>query len=331
MGLLINDNRLNEIIKSVILEYSGVSDDVLSISKRIRDKALEFLNGNEYDSIVKWKEECLDFGINQMFPGGDINQMPLTDVDINKYRKSFWVSGIEDLEHMISHVNIHAYGYNMLDVERENYVVGFLTSHIQSNGKYYGYYNPKGRYIVLTIPCGIDPRNGSVHIGSTSLSFINHEVKHAYQHYKGGCGLTRDEIYNISNTHGDVESESKVIDKLGLSIDSIKYAYYMFSLGELDAFLQQIYLELTEKGCMLEQSWSYLNVKSARDIYSRIYEFYTTRKYSYAIRFIFKKIYGADVLDRYISHCQKGIKYFDEHLRRIIGRVNSEHPEQKLF
>jgi hypothetical protein len=325
----INEEKLREIISDVILEYAGVSDEVMSISRRIVGSALEYLNGGRYGSVDVWKRRCLGFGIEQMYPGGDVNQMPLTDVDLRDYRQIFWVEDIEDLDDMISSVFVCAYGYNLLDVEKENYAVAFLANYIQSRGEHFCYYKPDTRSIVLNLPCGIDPRDGSAHIGSTVLSTINHEVKHAFQYYKrGGDGII-DKSYHVSSysTAGD----SNIIDNLGLSVGQIKYAYYAFDFDEVDAVLQQIYIEITEKNCELERSWSYMNITMAKEIYNKIYSFYNSSRYKYPIRDLFNKIYGSDFIDKYLVHCQRGIKRFDEHLRRIIGRISSERPGQRIL
>ena len=325
----INEERLRDIVSSVILEYAGVSDEVMSISKRIMDSVLEYLNGGRYGSVDVWKRRCLGFGMEQMFPGGDVNQMPLTDVDLRDYRQIFWVEDIEDLDDMISSVFVCAYGYNLLDVENENYAVAFLANYLQSRGEYFCYYKPDTRKIVLNLPCGIDPRDGSAHIGSTILSTINHEVKHAFQYYKRSGNISRKKFYNMLGYNTD--ADPNIIDNLGLSVEQIRYTYYAFDFDEVDAVLQQIYIEITEKNCELERSWSYMGIMTAKEIYNRIYSFYSSRRYNYPIRVLFNKIYGSDVLDKYITHCQRGIKRFDEHLRRIIGRISSERPGQKIL
>lgn len=320
--------HINEGQYRLLFERSGVSDEIVELSDRIKADALDLLNSRWYPTIGAWANRCVKLGINQMYPNGDVDYMPLSDIDIKQYCLPFAVPSADDID-FVSNITINAYGYNMSEIS-EFYAYMFFANCIQMMGRLISYYDPADKTILLSIPCGIDPKDGSIHVGDISLSAINHELKHAYQNFKRGGKRISDDIYDSSLSHkGD--SETNILKSLGVSVADIRYTYYAFDLDEVDAHLQEIYIYVTRKQGSLMSSSAYRFITEAKKVYEKIYKYYTTSRYGYAIKGIFRMIYGSDVLDKYLAHCQKGIRRFDEHLRRIVGRIHDEYPDLKLF
>ena len=316
------------IVEDILLEYGGVSDEIIEAAEMVRNEALELLNSNKYPSIDRWKKICLNFGVEDMYPGGDVEQSPQLSTYPKRYCLPFGLRCVSDID-FVSNITIHAYGYNMSNIS-EYYAYSYFSDCLTNIGKNTSYFEPGDSIIILALPFGIDPRDGSVHIGDESFSVINHELKHAYQHHrrnKSQCET--DKFYSASINKG--ESDSYTLKSLGLSISDIKYAYYILSFDEVDAILQQVYVYVSRNGGTLKSCSWYRYMLYAKDTYNKIYKYYTTSPYGYMLSGIFYRIYGSDIFKKYLSHCQRGIRRFDEHLRRVVGRLNNEHPGQRLF
>ena len=317
--------HINEGQYRLLFERSGVSDEIVKLAESIRSEVLSLLNSNKYPSIARWKELGISLGAEQMYPDG-----ATPNPDVVSYFKRYClplpINSIKNVDY-INGIVFNAFGYNMREVSELD-AYDFLTSCMRSKGNVVGYHDPNDSTITLTLPCGIDPADGSVHFGYKSLSILNHEIKHAFQYHKSGKAKN-DNIYALSIEHD--KSDKCVLNSLGISVYNLKYIYYVFDFGEIDAHLQEIYAYIANGGGDLSSCPAYRNITWAKEKFRAIYEYYTNGRYGYAIRGLFYRIYGSDVLDKYIKHCQKGIKRFDEHLRRIVGRIHDEYPNQKLF
>ena len=111
----------------------------------------------------------------------------------------------------------------------------------------------------------------------------------------------------------------------------------MFDKDEIDARLQQIYIELTQSGGNLGKSNEYKRIAKAETSYKWLkYEVLFPKKGSFDSSYyseernLFKqeleRMLGSEITPKeFFRHCESGIKRFREHVRRIIGRYRNEY------
>jgi hypothetical protein len=281
----------------VILEYGGVSDEILNLANDICEKLIS----KSYET--RWYEDKYDGNII-----GECN-----------YRKNFHIM-LSDNEYFDS-VSVRVYGYfpekigieEAIDILNER---GMLEIQCSTN-----------RWINMEIPFPVGEQVPD-DFKNFITSALNHEIKHTLQYAKQAASLERKgkayefdpnyaEVYN-KDSYGFNESDKKIAE-------DIKYCYYIFSSFEIDARLQSIFVEYPY--CKdLRKCESYKEVMNEIQTFNNFLnsannqEFY--KKFDYLVRTIYNNRLNAK---RFFRICQKGIDRFNEHLRRILGRVNAEY------
>ena len=293
-------NRLVEnAVRRVLLEYGGVSDEILTLANDIYSKIIAEHNSGRND----WER-----------PGGLISNKGF------EYVKYIYLQ-LFDNEYVES-VNAKFYGY---DPHQTTFKRAY--NYLKAEGFTRISYSSSDKCISLFIPF---PLNGNVTSKARLfiISSLNHEIKHGLRYTKlsqdverKGKDFTFDENYYASvidtpkGTYGNDEN----------TVMAIKDLYYYLCTDEIDARLQSVYVEYSEY-MDLSKCESYYEVKSNEEIYKKF-------KYAISISPSFRKRFDELVRDvfnnrmnakKFLNYCQRGIDRFDEHLRRIIGRVTYE-------
>jgi len=293
-------NRLVEnVVRRVLLEYGGVSDEILSLANDIYSKMIAEYNSGRND----W--ERLD---------------SIISIDGFEYVKYIYLQ-LFDNEYVES-VNVKLYGYNP---RQTTFMRAY--NYLRRKGMARISYSSLDKCINFFIPF---PINGEVTSKARLfiISGLNHEIKHGLRYVKQlqnlerkGKDFTFDENYYASVTgvqkgiYGNDEN----------TVLAIKDLYYYLCTDEIDARLQSMYVEYSEY-MDLSKCRSYYEVKSNEEVYEQF-------KYAISISPTFRKRFDELVRDvfnnrmnakKFLNYCQKGINRFDEHLRRIIGRVTYE-------
>ena len=284
---------INEAVGNIILEYGGVSDDVINESDLILNEVLK-------------QSENYEWRYNEL---------------IGQHTKRFT---IELNKGIAKGVYVRLYGYDprnqsFADKLEELEELGYLNLSFGISTK----------LVKLSIPY---PLKGELEeYGKEYLVYsINHEVKHALQDSKRG-------YTNVTNTYQKAIERRKIDDKkpeMYLIKSYIRDLYYVLDSDEIDARLQEIYIELRNFGD-LNKSKAYQRLKKAKEEYNWLYNvLYPSSafdvKYYQDLREQFPQIL-TDMLGegittkQFIRYCQNGISKFDEQLRRVIGRYRTEN------
>lgn len=290
---MVPNNLIENVVRKVILEYSGVSDEIMDISQEILTLIFETEKG--YD----WK-------------------VSRTTGDYYK-RFSLPIEGTKT-SRIVNGVLIKLFYYNPNDMDfymaREVYA---------ESGEMNLSFSTSRETIKLYIPF---PGNGVMDNDGVNylLKAINHEVKHAYQHRMRG-GTTIPLAYFKSVTQSEDNGGEKNL-KLSAMRQDIKNLYYVFDKDEVDARLQEIYLELLNNNGNLNKCRTYVGINNGKRRYKQLMSEILSPKNSFNINFRdeLKRMLGDEITPKqFFYHCESGIKRFDEHVRRIIGRYKREH------
>ena len=294
------DNKLIEnVVRQVILEYSGVSDEILNLANKIYSEMTSDNNSYMYD----WRSVNYYMGDD----GCDlVKRMPLY-FDDNDY---------------VNEVEIKLFGYYS---RKTNF--NEALNYLKFKGLAGVSYSYSKKMIKLFIPY---PTDGKLtdDIKTWIISSLNHEIKHGLQFVKQsnflnkkGKQYTFDPNYEVSVSNTD---ESEFGDYTGI-VEWIKRFYYIFCYDEIDARLQSLYVEYSKYGD-LNKCESYKDVSCVSQLYQIVLtrikndlEFKQT--FDYFVRKIFNNRLNAK---SFLKLCQRGSDRFYEHVRRIVGRINNE-------
>lgn len=294
------DKLIENIIRKVILEYSGVSDEILDISNEI----LSMLFNQNRD--FEWKRSS----------------------NTGEYFKRFTLN-LEGTNtgRLVDEVLVKLFPY-------DSKIMSFhQAKEIYSDKGYLTLaFSPGYNRIKLFIPWPYDgnmDKQGVDYI----LSSINHEVKHAYQSNKRGGTKISDMYTNslkpVSTKEGDRPSYN-------LMKYYVKSLFYNFDKDEIDSHLQELYIQLGNNDGNLDNcdvynrfkqsvgEYNYLNnILNPRTSFDR--KFYS--KDRALIQNVLDEMLGGGItINRFMAYCKHGIERFREHSRRIIGRYRREHP-----
>lgn len=299
------DLLIENTVRQVLMEYSGVSDEVTDMSSEIMSLIINTSKKIEWEFDNRSSMNLKSFYL-------DLRDTKVSNIMPNVV------------------VYVELYGY-----DSSSNTFFEVKELLDSKGRLKWAYSSKYNRISLNMPF---PFDGNLDENSYSyiLSSINHEVKHAYQANKGK-DLSPNDFYMNSitkkyNLDVDVNDRNKLFETL------IKYhikdAYYMLDIDEVNAFLQELYIELKQFGD-LNQCKTYNKMKEAINGYRQF-----VKHVAIPINSIQKDFYNEfterfdDILknelgngittQQMIRHCEKGIKLFNSGLRRIIARYNQE-------
>ena len=294
------DKLIENVVCKVILEYSGISDEVLDISNEILQ--MVFNQNRNFE----WKYS----------------------MTVGEYYKKFTL----DLEGtkadgLIDEVLVKFFPY-------DSGKMTFMQAKEAYAGK--GYmslaFSPRYNRIKLFIPW---PYDGNVDKQGVDylLSSINHEVKHAYQHNKrGGTNVT--DMYTKSLSQTSVNDDDR--PSYNLMKLYIKSLYYNFDNDEIDAHLQELYIQLGENDGNINDCDVYKTFKKNVKEYNFLNNILNPRtdfdrKYYSDDKALFQNVLTEMLGDgittgRFMSYCKRGIEKFREHSRRIMGGYSRSHP-----
>ena len=297
---MIPNNLIENVVRKVILEYSGVSDEIMDISQEIL-------------SLIFKTEKYCDWKMSSIT--GDYYK-----------RFSLPIKGTKTSS-IVNDVLIKLFYYNPKNMD-----FNMAKEVYTETGDMNLSFSPSREAIKLYIPF---PGNGVMDNDGVNylISSINHEVKHAYQHRMRG-GTTIPLAYSKSVTPMANDDEKNL--KLYVMRQDIKNLYYVFDKDEIDARLQEVYLELVNNGGDLNKCRTYNRMLREKKRYEWLkYEVLFPKdsfdvKYYKNERKVFKKelenMLGNEITPKqFFYHCESGIKRFNEHVRRIIGRYKREY------
>ena len=297
----ISDNKIQQVIREsineLLLEYGGVSNEILTMSQDILSAIAE----KAQDSY--WLQSSTD----------------------NQYFKIFEFKVPNDgvLKDYVVYAKLYAY-------VPSQHTFREALDRLNEMGMLYMGFSPSKKSIIMRIPY---PSNGQLDEYGKHyiLSSLNHEVKHAYQNAKRNhTNITQ--AYQKS-LNGKDWNEEEVI-----SLQRLRYwnkkCYYLLDLDEIDARLQEIYIDLTNFKD-LKQSEANERIQKAVESYGWIKNqviFPTDefrKEFYQEIRNNFPKILqqelGNEITPKmFFNYCERGIQRYQQRLRRILGRFHEE-------
>ena len=294
------DKLIENVIRKVILEYSGVSDEVLDVSNEIL--AMLFKQNRDFE----WKYS----------------------MTVGEYYKRFTLN-LEGTKtgQLVNEVVVKLFPY---DSDKMTFA---KAKQMYINKGYVNLaFSPRYNRIKLFIPWPYDGNVDKYGMDYLSSS-INHEVKHAYQHNKRG-GTNISDMY--INSLKPVSTQENDRPSYNLMKFYVRNLFYNFDVDEIDAHLQELYIQLEKNDGNLEKC----------DVYNRFKE--NVKEYNFLNNILNpktkfdKEFYSEDrtlfqnVIDdmlgngitigKFMTYCKNGIERFKEHSRRIVGRYRREHP-----
>lgn len=294
------DKLIENIIRKVILEYSGVSDEILDISNEIL--SMLFSQSRNFE----WKYS----------------------MTIGEYHKRFTL----DLEGtktggLVDEVLVKLFPY-------DSKKMSFLQAkEIYADKEYLNLsFSPGYNRIKLFIPWPYDgnmDKQGVDYI----LSSINHEVKHAYQNNKRGGTKISDMYINSLKPTSTKEGDRASYNLMKYYVKSL---FYNFDNDEIDSRLQELYIQLGKNDGNLDKCDVYKRFKESIGEYNYLNNILNPRtsfdrRYYSKDRALIQNVLdemlgGGITIKRFMAYCKDGIERFREHSRRIIGRYRREHP-----
>lgn len=295
----ISDKRIQQVIREsvddLLLEYGGVSDEILTISKDILNTIIEKAND------CYWMQSQTNGMYFKRFSFNVPNNELLADCEVNVkllgYRQPPFNFAIA------------------LDEYNEFLKLG---------------YAPSKHIIFIYVPY---PSYGEIDDYGKHylLSSINHEVKHAYQSAKRK-GTSISQAYLNSREGKDFgKNESNSIQLLRYYI---KNSFYFFDQDEIDARLQEIYVDLTEIPNLAQsqtnnrildaiKGYNYIKYQMIFPTDKILQDFYQDVRNDFPR--ILKEVLGEEMTPKmFFNYCDKGIQRYKQKLRRILGRFHEE-------
>lgn len=301
------ENKLNNIIESVvkkvILEYGGVSDEIINISNIIFNKIYR---------------EHRNHSRRTYFTQDDFNGHKL-------YGKKFYldINDSEEIMNVVQEVAVQLYYYDTINEDYAS-LFEFLNSHRMISN----YFSPSDRMIRLTFPWPNDDRFDA-NSRTTILSTINHEVKHAFQDSReGGHFISSQYIKADKEQDREIGYNKEADTPSKVLVDYyIPWIYYRLHRREIDAWLQEMYIQGIENSDIKETKIYKMLAETIKDYnnlkrwYSSNDKYYTNQKIKDYIDNSIKRI---DSPKSYFAMCDRNIGYLKKKMRRVIGRWYEE-------
>lgn len=298
---MVRNSLIENVVRKVILEYSGVSDEIMDISQEIL-------------SLIFQEEKNHDWKMSQVT--GDYYKrfsLPIEGTEISK---------------IVNEVLIRLFYYNPKQMNFE-----MAKEVYTETGDLKLAFSPMRNGIKIYIPF---PGDGQMDEQGVQclLSYINHEVKHAYQSRKRGGTIINNAYINSVKPMPDIDEKNLVIR---IMRGDIRNLYYMFDKDEIDARLQEIYIQLMNNGGDLSKCNSYKKMAHQEKRYNWLknellfppkdsFEMKYYKKEREVFKMELERMLGDEITPgEFFYHCESGIKRFREHVRRIIGRYRNEY------
>ena len=300
-----NERMISETTKKVLQEYLGVSDYIMEISEKI------------FNMIISQSQSKL-WNPTDNFVNSDGSEA---------YMKWMYLD-VENTEvsNVVEEVYIKLYGFDARKYTFEEY-----TNFLGDKGLVNLAYAPSSKMIKLIMAF---PMNGQLDSYGKNyiISGLNHEVKHALQSVKrGGTKISDAYTKSLRGTNFDTDET----ESFKLMRHYIKDCYYVFDSNEIDARLQQLYIELCQNDGELALSKSYNRVITAVKNYKWLLRILNPKdsfdkNYYEKERSMFQQILNDELgegitIRMFIRNCGKGIKRFNEHFKKVIARYREEN------
>ena len=301
--MLLTEEKRNEIMESVvkdlIVEYGGVSDDALIVSSKLY--ALFERMYNE----TSWKvSEVTD------------ETYKLLD---KKFQTALEKSAVKNL---VDEFRVKLYAYDPSKMSFSEAI-----ANMQKRGMINIAFATGSKIVKVTIPWPKD--NSDNNAKQYMWVCINHEVKHALVHNKRGYTTVSDaytnSVYNRQN-------EADLFDIY------IRDLYYLCDLDEVSSHLQEIYASLQRgmdlkdvpaynryMGAKHEFEWFDERIWHPKDI---VYKSMYSEKAAAFDNIVKQSLGGSMNSKSFYQYCINGLSKFDRGFRRIMGRYNAENGYQ---
>lgn len=297
------DNRLIEtVVKDIILEYGGISDDIAAKAHLIFNEICEQHREHQREaSSILYNNHTL-------------------------YKKEFNLY-IDDNQELLSIANSIYVTLYFYDPRFENY--NEIHSFLNDNHLIKLFYSPHLKLIFLTF---VWPSNDKFEptVKNSILANINHEVKHAFQSSKRKSGIGVSTQYmNAANERSKPFGFNREADTpLKRIVDYVvPWIYYQLDRDEIDAWMQELYIEAHGTGD-IKNTKTYKRLLDAINDYNYIKKIYSTNEDFYtkqnAREYITKSISRIDEPNSYFRLCDRNLMYLKTKLRRVIGRWYEE-------
>jgi len=297
------DYIIESVVKGVILEYGGVSNDILDISNVI------------FDKIYKEHRDYPRKPQTYIMP--PFNGHPLM-------RKRFYLCiDSLDLAKIVNEICVDLYFYDSND---ESYDT--LYNFLNENGFVSNNFSPRKKEIRFTFPWPNDDKLGNdakTHI----LSTINHEVKHAYQDAQRNGTVIPDQYKRAQGELSKPFGKNKEADTPCKELVDyyVPWIYYKIDIGEIDAWMQEMYIEAQNTNDIKKTKTYKKLVRTIKD-YEDLKYWYSTKDTYYTSQrikdYIDKSIRRIDDPIKYFALCDRNIAYLKKKMMRVIGRWNEE-------
>lgn len=300
----INEQLIEPIIKGVILEYGGISDEIMKMSELIFNKI---------------QEQHRDYQRQMARNLPSYNNHPLYIKRFNLYYEDS-----SELMNIASEIIVNLYFY---DSNSEDY--SDFTNFLNEEGLIKLHYSVSRKMICLTFAWPNDDRMTN-EAKNNILSSINHEVKHAYQGARRKNDFVSDQYAKAAQERDKAIGYYKEADTaLKQLVDVyVPWIYYRLDKDEIDAWAQEIYIEASITNDVKTTKTYNKLIETIRQ-YNEIKEWYSSTDTYYtnqgAKQYIDRSIRRIDKPNNYFRVCDRNVAYLKGKLRRIIGRWNEEH------
>jgi hypothetical protein len=213
------------------------------------------------------------------------------------------------------------------DDTNENYKNAYQR--LVDNGFIDNNFNLTKKTINLYFPWPLHSNSISDSVRRSILSTIAHESLHAFQDYKkhGRTGNRAAYASASNNTYNTDDKEEPAINLLKYYI---KDCYYFFDEGEIDAFIQGLFNEVSVED-NIEEAKTFKRLQKAFEGFDFIKkvlypkdnfykDFYRNARNDFPS--IVKLQLGEDITAKeFLSYCNRGVKNLERKLRRLIGYI----------
>lgn len=307
------DNLLIErVCRQVLNEYMGISDEVTELT----EEAFSLLS-YVYDNTPRWlTPSFIEEPLKTKHMVIDLQDNPNT-------------ANLR-LSEVISSFDVILYGYDQRKYSYEDYIE-YLSELSNKCGQRLlrAAFVPSKREIKLFMPFPID---GSIEddMRKEITGDLRHEVEHAWQSYNRG-GTKVSDSYTKSLARNDWNSDKETA--LPLLRYYLKHCYYALDPDEIDAKIHEIWYELENGSGRLEDCEGYKFMLDVQKDYKWVLNVLNSNnkfdiKHYEMERGMFPKLVkdelGLNSPSQWFRYCDRGIKKFNEQLRRVTGRY-AEH------
>lgn len=298
---------VESIVRQVILEYGGVSDETVNMSRLIFNMIRkQHLN---YD-FVKLDD-------NMSYNGHSL------------YGKGFLLdfSHSSELMSIANSIDVVLYFYYNERVFNEDYFG--LTEFLRDKGLQEMSFSPKDRRITLTFAW---PSTNTLDANAENdvISSINHEVKHAYQNSKRNDGMRVSDQYlkaRAERRKGFDDNYNADTALKHLVDYTIPWLYYKLDKDEIDAWIQELYIQGNNTNDIKKTTMYKKLIETIND-YEKLKDWYTSSDAYYTNQgikeYIDSSIRRIDNPKSYFNLCEKNVQYLRNKMRRVIGRWYEE-------